>query len=187
MMNNIFCKTNNVSDCGHDYIRDAYSELLNDNLKKAEFLFKKTDSPRAHWGISLIQIINGYIERYPSYFEIRNFLEIDLDFLLKNNKNDYVKRVFNSVDLLENINQETYKYCARVLYENKLYDKSLEYLKKSAEVFYNDPELHVLFAKYYLNTGEYNLSNWYLDECIKICPDYFPAKKMKSQILKYLD
>ena len=39
---------------------------------------------------------------------------------------------------------------AIVLYENKLYKAAREYLDKSKKIFYNDPELHFIYAKYYL-------------------------------------
>ena len=61
-------------------------ETLDKDLKSAKKIFEIIDSPRAKWGRAFVDILSGYIENYPSYFEIRNFLEIDLDFLIKNEK-----------------------------------------------------------------------------------------------------
>ena len=62
-------------------VEHAYLAILNNDLDSAAAVFEAIDSPRARWGRSFVDILKGYIENYPTYFEIRNFLEIDLDFL----------------------------------------------------------------------------------------------------------
>lgn len=167
-------------------VEHGYFAILNDDLKSARAVFEQVDSPRGRWGRALVDIISGYIDKYPTYFEIRNFLEIDLDFLLKNNKIDYVEMLLGSVDLLVGINQETYKYVARVMFENKLYKVSKEYMKKSKDVFYNDPELHFMLSKYHIHERNYIKAAFHIDECLKILPEYYPAKILKSKIVKYI-
>lgn len=164
-------------------IEHAYLCIINNDITSAQAIFESLDSPRARWGKVLTDIILGYLENFPTYFEIRNFLEIDLDFLIKNSKTDYVEQVLGSLEHLILINQETYKYVARVMYENKLYNVSRRYLEKSKNILYNDPELHFIFANYYLNFNEYNEAEYHINECLKILPDYYPAKLIKNKIL----
>ncbi len=168
-------------------IESAYLLILNNDLKSAQAIFESLDSPRALWGKAFVDILIGYIERMPTYFEIRNFLEIDLDFLVKNEKLDYIEQILGSLEHLININQETYKYVARVFFENKLYNVAKEYLDKSQGIFYNDPELHFLFAKYYINIRDYELASKHIEACLSILPDYYPAKLLKEQISKYIN
>lgn len=163
-------------------VEHAYLAILNEDLETAQAVFESVDSPRACWGKAFVDIISGYIEKYPTYFEIRNFLEIDLDFLIKNEKIAYVEQFLGSLELLSKINQEVYKYVARVMLENKLYNVALEYMEKSKKIFYNDPELHFMLAKYYISKNELDESKHYLDECLKIIPDYFPALRLKEFI-----
>ena len=167
-------------------LEHAYFSILGEDLNAAEVIFMSLDSPRARWGCTFVGILKGFIETYPTYFEIRNFLEIDLDFLLKNNKIDYVEMVLGSLEILSDINQETYKYVARVMLENKYYQVVKNYLDKSKDIFYNDPELHFLYAKYYLINKDYFNADFYLDECLNILPDYYPAKSLQNEIAKYL-
>ncbi len=164
----------------------AYLLLLNGDLSAAQTVFESMDSPRARWGKALVDILQGYIECYPTYFQIRNFLEIDLDFLLKNEKIDYVELILGALEVLSDINQEAYKYTARVMFENRYYKAAREYLEKSKNVFYNDPELHFLYAKYYIKTREYEKADFHLDECLKVLPDYYPAKLLQKEISRYL-
>ena len=168
-------------------IEHAYLCIINNDILQAQAVFESLESPRALWGKSLTDILSGYIERYPTYFEIRNFLEIDLDFLIKNEKIDYVESLLGSLEFLVEINQEAYKYVARVMYENKFYKSAREYMEKSKNIFYNDPELHFMFSKYYLNSHNYEEALYYINECLKILPDYFPAKKIKENISKFID
>lgn len=167
-------------------VEHAYFAILNSDLNLARKIFETVDSPRAHWGLAFVDILKGYIEKYPTYFEIRNFLEIDLDFLIKNEKIDYIEQLLGSLDLLKNINQEVYKYTARVMFENRFYKSCREYLEKSKDIFYNDPELHFLYAKYYIKTREYDNADFHLDECLNILPDYYPAKILQKEISRYL-
>lgn len=164
----------------------AYLLILQNDLEGASKIFRTIDSPRGKWGQLLIEILNGYTEVVPTYFAIRNFLEIDLDFLLKNNKINYVEQLLGAIDFFAEINQESYKFVARVMYENKLYNAAKKYLDKSKNVFYKDPELHFMYAKYFINSREYTYANYHIDECLKILPDYYPAKKLKTEICEYL-
>lgn len=163
-------------------IEHAYVCIINNDLESARAIFESLDSPRARWGVVFVDILNGFLEHYPTYFEIRNFLEIDLDFLIKNEKLDYIEQLLGSLEYLVEINQEIYKYVARVMYENKLYKASREYLEKSKKVLYRDPELHFMLAKYYIDFNEFNNANYYIDECLNILPDYYPAIQLKRTI-----
>ena len=91
-----------------------------------------------------------------------------------------------SLEFLSNINQETYKYVARVMYENKFYDAAFNYMEKSKKLFYQDPELHFMFAKYYTDNKLYDKALQHINECLNIVPGYFPALELKKIISLYL-
>jgi tetratricopeptide (TPR) repeat protein len=181
-----FLEDSNTLKIKPSSVEHAYLLLLEGDMELAKEIFEKLDSPRANWGKSLVEILTGFLEHYPSYFGIRNFLEIDLDFFLKNEKVDYVEMLLGSIDILSGINQESYKYVARVMYENRFYKVAKEYLDKSKDIFYNDAELHFMYAKYYLHFREYEKADFHLDECLKILPDYYPALYIQKEISRYL-
>ena len=109
-------------DCQQFFIKNgymlenAYYELLSDNINKAKILFDaiKDYDIRAHWASFMISMINSDIREYPSYFEIRNFLEIDLNILLHYFKGDYVQSIIGYSDFLFTINPEVHKFIGRV-------------------------------------------------------------------------
>ncbi len=163
-------------------IEHAYLAILDDDLNTAEKIFSGIDSPRAIWGKRLVNILNGYLQDFPTFFEIRNFLEIDLDFLLKNQKIGYVEQFLGSLEYLATINMETYKFVGRVMYENKLKSAALKYFEQAKEIYYNDPELHFLLSKYFLDINNFENAMFYINECLKLLPDYYPALLQKEKI-----
>lgn len=163
-------------------LEHAYLNILYDDLETAGSIFSKIDSPRGKWGTALISILKGFLKEYPSYFGIRNFLEIDLDFLLKNKKIDYVEQCLGALEILSSVNQETFKFAARVMLENHLYSSALKYMERSKQLYYADPELHYMYAKYYMNLNNYDSAYFYVNECLRLIPGYYPAQMLKQII-----
>lgn len=163
-------------------IEHGYLAVLNEDLIQAEEIFNGVSSARANWGRIFVSILSGVMKEFPTYFQIRNFWEIDLDLLIKNEKIAYVEQLLGAQAVLSAVNQEIYKYTARVMYENKLYSAALKYMNEAKNVYYNDAELHFLLAKYYLRVNDYKESLFYINECLKLVPDYYPAIIFKQKI-----
>ena len=54
-------------------VEHAYLALLDDDILSAQAIFESIDSPRAKWGCVLIQILQGFVQNTPTYFQIRNY------------------------------------------------------------------------------------------------------------------
>ena len=163
-------------------LEHAYLCLLNNDLSSAKAIFSKIDNPRGIWGTILVSILEGYMEIFPTYFQIRNFLEIDLDFLLKNEKLDYIEQLLGALDIFADINQESYKFVARVMFENNLLSAAFNYMQKSKDIYYNDAELHFMLMRYYLKVHDFEQAYFHANECLQLIPDYYPALSMKQKI-----
>ncbi len=177
-------------DCQQFFIKNgymlenAYYELLSDNINKAKILFDaiKDYDIRAHWASFMISMINSDIREYPSYFEIRNFLEIDLNILLHYFKGDYVQSIIGYSDFLFTINPEVHKFIGRVFYNNDYPEQCMFFLDKAKNYFYHDPELHYLLAYIYYKNGDYKRAEKALNECVYILPGYFPAVNLMEKL-----
>lgn len=158
----------------------AYCKLLSGDAQGAKKEFAKIakNDFRADWGKKLIQFIEGYVTYTPSYFQIRDFLEIDLNLLLQAKRPDYIESIINGADIFYSINPESYKFISRVMFNNDFADVALYYLKKAKDKFYYDPEMHYMFANCYIKQGEISLAKESLETCLSILPEYFPAKKL---------
>lgn len=174
----VFFKEN---DC---FLEFAYSLLLSGDISGAKDEFKKLSEFdfRANWAVKLIGIIEKKIRNIPSYFQVRNFLEIDLNLLLIAKQPEYVENIINTADFLYGINQESYKFISRVMYNNGFENVALYYLIKAKNKFYNDPEMHYLLASCYIKLNEIELAKKSLSSCLKIIPNYTPAQNLQKSL-----
>ena len=165
-------------------LESAYCELISDNIEQAKHIAQqiKEEDMRARWLIFLISLIEGNVKEYPTYLEIRNFLEIDLNILIQNFKGNYVENIIRYSDFLFTINPEVFKFIGRVFYNNDLKEQSLFFLERAKYYFYNDPELHFLIAYIFYIDKNFTKAKISAKECLRILPNYFPAQKLLSEI-----
>ena len=162
----------------------AYCKLLSGDAQGAKVEFVKTAKIdfRADWGMKLIQFIEGYVANTPTYFQIRDFLEIDLNLLLQAKQPQYIENIINGADIFYSINPESYKFISRVMLNNDFPEVALYYLQKAKDKFYYDPEMHYMLANCYVKQGDIQLAKASLKNCLDILPEYFPAKKLLQKI-----
>ncbi len=167
------------------YIEAAYCNIVLDNLKKAQELFEKAVSydMRAHWGLFLLRLIDGNICQSPTYFEIRDFLEIDLSILIMYCKGDYIEKILRYADFMAYYNLECYKFIGRAFWANNMMPAAMFFLNRAKDKLYNDPELHYLLAYIaYYNDNDINKTKKELDVCLGILPQYAPAVTLAKKI-----
>ncbi len=167
------------------YTEAAYCYIVLDKLDKAQELFLKAkdENIRANWGLLLIQLIRGDIHSYPTYFEVRNFLEIDINILITYCKSEYIEKIIRYADFLAYYNPECYKFFGRVFWANNIMPASMFFLDRAKSEFYQDPELHYLLAyvRYYNEKDKVGCKKA-LDACLELLPEYYPAKKLLAKI-----
>lgn len=159
-------------------------KLLQGELSDAKVLWNSIteESTTASWGRTLIQFIERYVTDIPTFFQIRSFLEVDLDALLKAKQYGYCENIINGADLMARNNTESYKFIGRVLVNNNLHDMAKLFLEKSKNVCYVDPEVHFLLAKCYIANNDISQAKNSLNVCIEKACGYYPARKLLQQL-----
>lgn len=162
----------------------GYCKFLSGDLENAKIIFKhlKEQDLRADWAEKLIQFVEGHVLSMPTYFQIRNFLEIDLNLLITAKKPDFIENIINGGDLFYSVNQESYKFIARVMMHNDFYDVAFYFLKKAKDKFYYDPEMHLMLANCYIKNGDNYLARQSIENCLSILPNYLPAKMLLNTL-----
>ena len=165
-------------------LENAYSLLFNEDLENAKFAFSqiKDSDVRAKWALFMISLIEGNVKEYPTYLQLRNFLEIDLNLLIHYFKGDYVEKIIRYCDFMFTINPEVYKFIGRVLYNNNLEQQALFFLEKAKSYFWHDPELHYLLAYIYYQNDNKTEALKCIENCLDVLPKYFPAEDLKRKI-----
>lgn len=159
-------------------------ELLRGNIENTKDIWKniKEENPALLWGESLLQFINLYVVNIPTFFQIRAFLEVDLDALLNAKQIEYCENIVNGAHLLYKNNQESYKFIGRVFLNNNYYELADMFLQKAKDVCYVDPEVHFMLAKCYINNGDIKMAKQALNTSLEKGYGYFPAKRLLEQI-----
>ncbi len=177
-----FNKAQNVYGC-------AYCKFLTGHLEEAKILLKliKNSSPAVNWLIFLIEIIENNITSPPTYFQLRNFYEQDLEMLFQYKKNEFINKIVEKNSYMEYFNREIYKYTARVLLNNKFIDIAEKFLKKSLDVCYKDPETHYIFGELYLMKKDLKKAQKEFSISENVAGEYFPAKNKLKDLLNGLN
>lgn len=162
----------------------AYCKIIRGELNEAKNLFQLIvdENIRAHWGLLITNILSESPAVYPSYFELRNFLEIDLNILIHHGRGDYVEQIINYADVFSSVNLEVNKYIGRVFWNNNIKDLGKFFLERAKNDFFQDPELHYLLACVHLDEGNLERSKKSIENCLEVLPGYFPAVEMQRKL-----
>lgn len=165
-------------------LEHGYCRFLLGDINAAKTIFSSIGESdlRADWAKKLIQFVEGYVTYLPSFFQIRNFLELDLNLLIQAQKPEFVENILNGADIFYSVNPESYKFIARVMMFNDFVEIALHYLLKAKDKFYYDPEMHFMLAQCYIKTGESHLAKEAIKSCLFILPEYIPAKKLLASL-----
>lgn len=159
-------------------------ELLQGNINNCTDIWSqiKEESSILFWGRSLLQFINLYVVDIPTFFQIRAFLEVDLDALIKARLITYAENVANGAHIFARNNQESFKFVGRVFVNNSYFDIAELFLNQAKDICYADPEVHFLLAKCHINGGNLEKAKTALNTSIEKGYGYYPAKKLLEKI-----
>ncbi len=163
----------------------CYCNFLMGKTDEAKTLLNliRESSSAAKWLIFLINILEDNYSEIPTYFQIRNFYEQDLNMLFKYKKTDYIKKIISENKYMEHFNKEIYKYSGRVLLNNNQLELAEKFLQKSLDIFYKDPETHFMLGEIYEREKRlFNAQKSY-ELANEVNRGYFPAIK-KLKVLK---
>ncbi len=173
-----------------DYLyEEGLCELVLGNKEKAKELWLNIKNPTSasEWGLIILDIIDLKISKYPSFFQIRAFLEVYLDLLIKNKHFVWAQNVLSAIEFFAKVNPECYKFAARVLFSNKYFKLTHEFLNKSFEIFDGDPEAHFIASQTYYFEQDYKNSHKSILSTLKAVPSYVPALEFKKVIEQKLN
>ena len=164
-------------------VQTAYCEIFTGHLRKAKKIISKLrkDSPAEEWIIAFVQMMEADLKFYPSYLQIRNFFEIDLNNLFLSGQKEYIENVINYVPTLANVNGEIYKLTARVLKNNGQNELAKNFLNKSLDICFNDSETHFMMGEIYLEEKDIESAKKYFKYALEN-GDYYPAQKLLEQL-----
>lgn len=177
--NKQFANAANEYDILQKPYQQGLCELLQGNEYKARNLwYNAQENSVIQWAQTLYGFIHLRADRIPSYLQIRNYLEVDLGYLLKANQIEYAENLISCEDVMADINLETYKFIGRALFNNGYENLSVEFFMKSRDILPNDPEVYYHLAQYSFKVGSFRDVKLMAESCLDINKNYFPAKRI---------
>ena len=163
----------------HSIIGCAYCKLLNQEEDRAlsMILPVKGSSSAINWLISLIKLLKDDLSYPPTYMQIRNFYEQDLNLFFIYTLEDYINKLLMRSQFYEYYNREIYKYNARVLLNYDFTALAEEYIVHSRDIYYNDPETHYILGDIYMRKGQRKEARKEFEISNKVSSEYLPAKE----------
>lgn len=161
----------------------GYACLLTGDLARAESILSPLTSARAEWGYKIIPFLKGEHGEFPSFFQIRNFLELDITLFFKYGQIEFIQNILNIADFFQDINRETYKFLGRVLFKHGYYGAAKTFMDKSLSDYYNDVELHYLYVEFYLAHNDKENALKAVNTCLRLNPNYYPAVKTSKALV----
>lgn len=170
-------KASEYFELATNFLGIAYCYFYKNEIKKAQELSSivKNQSSASSWLNSISNLLLLKKDEPPSYMQIRNFFEQDLEMAFYYDNKELIEKLLENSSYLQTINGEVYKFCGRVLFHNNENFMSEIYLKRSLNTFYFDPETHFLLGEMYEKQGvkEEALNSY--KRVIRINKDYYPA------------
>jgi len=161
----------------------GFCYLLMENEAEALKLWNKApDSPAARWGKALLSLINLKIESIPSIFQIRSYLESDLEYLLAAEKVMYAENLISCDDFLYSINPESYKFIGKALMNTGYSNLAVGFFLKSQKAVPQDSEIYYLLGQYSYDIGAYEECLNMLKQCLSLNIWYMPAQRLLDKL-----
>jgi len=163
--------------------------LLCKDIKNARFCFEKEKKNlfAASWGLKILDYIKMEIKKYPSYLQVRAFYEIYLNLFIENDLIDYAQNLINIYPSLMRSNPEICKFIARALSATNYDELALNFTQRATQNSFFDPEAFFIASEIYVKKQEYSNALDEIKKILDIMPKYYPALKLKEQILEKIN
>lgn len=160
-----------------DPFQAGYCALLSGDLATAIRWwqpFLQTIRPN-HWALSLLGMITGQHQHWPTMLQIRNYLEQDVYALAEAGQGAMLNNLLLCAPMLVQIYPEAPKLMGRSLLYAHYYDKSLELLLLGQRTLPQDAEVYFHLGQCYAALRQAPQAKRSLHQCLMINADYKPS------------
>jgi tetratricopeptide (TPR) repeat protein len=135
-----------------------------------------------HWCATLWGLVTGRLMLWPTFLQIRNFLEADIASLIHAQQFLMLENLLTVGENLVQINMETPKYMGRAMMNAGWLDRAEPYFMQAQKLLPQDPEIYFHLAQLRQRQGQTEELPLLLKQCLMIIPGYVPAKKMLASL-----
>ncbi len=175
---NMYIKANNLAGAAFSFI------LLKEIQKAKEVLVNTPDSPAKFWCEFLVDLFSekNNIQKYPSFFEIRHFLELTVYLLLRSKNQHYINLIVKNLNKLLKINLDSEKFIGYAYFHFGDLENALSLLTNSIKKNQYDGEIYFMLGKLYLQKGSAHDALAMLENARLFLPDHAPTRDLLEKI-----
>lgn len=168
-------------ELGCDYEKGFATLLLGDDIEARKIWNGVINPcPAVFWGLDILDIIRCRYSVYPTYFQVRAFLEVYLHLFILNEHLTWAENMISGHEIFSKVNYESCKFIARVLFFHGYDELTLDFIEKSKKICYPDPEALFIEAQTYLRCNNNTKALHSLNKILEIVPEYTPALNLKK-------
>ncbi len=170
----IYVKADNPSGAAFALI------ILKEIQEAKKILLSSPDSAAKFWCEFLIELFSGNkdIHESPSFFTIRNFLELTVYSLLRAGNQDYIKLLIEHLNKLLDINQDSEKFIGYAYFHFGDLDRAVSFLNSAIKRNSYDGEIYFTLGQLYLQKGSVYGALAMLENAHLLLPDHAPTKEL---------
>ena len=167
----------------------AFTLIMMKDLKSAKSTLNQTgSSPASLWCEFLAELFSGSkpLKKWPSFLEIRQFMEFTVHCLLIYNNNECIQLLLANIKKLLDINQDAEKLIGYAYFHFGMPEQAIKLLKGSLKKYQFDGEVYYKLGQiYYLQNDLYEALSM-LNNAQLLLPDHYATQvlleKVKSKL-----
>lgn len=166
----------------------AFTLVFTKQLNEAKKVIKSLpDSPPKKWCNFLIGLFDGatWIQ-WPTFLEIRNFMELTIYLLLKTENQTYLNQILKNLKRLLDINLDSEKLIGYAFFHSGKSEEATTFLFNSLQRNSYDGEAYLVLGKLFMQKGLMRDAMAMLENAKMLIPEHEPTiellEKVKSMI-----
>ena len=158
----------------------VFALIMLSDLDEAEFyLLKSSNSPAKAWCGFLIELFRQkYIKNWPTFLQIRQFLEFTTYHLLIAKNHEYFKSFILNLDELMKINMDSEKIIASAYFHAGEIDEAIFYFISAVRKNEFDGEIYFNLAQIYLLKNDLPEALSMLTNASLLLPEHYPTEAL---------
>ena len=167
----------------------AFTLILMGSLDDANsYLQKVNKSPAKMWCEFLIDIFTEKprIKSWPSFLQIRHFLEFTVYYLLLSKQYIFIDLLVKSLKKLLDLNMDSEKYIGYAYLSYGDVDQALKYMNSSIKRNKLDGELYFMLGKAHIMKNNFQGALSMLENAKSLLPNHYPTRLLLEHVKQKL-
>lgn len=168
----------------------AFTLIILGEIEQAALILADANgSPAINWCSFLVNLFSNKtkVTSYPSFLEIRHFLEFTVYYLLLAKKENFINLLLDKMMKLLDINLDAEKLIGFAYFHFGEVDKGIEFLNNAIKRNQFDGEIYFVLGQAYLTKNSLHEALAMLENAKLFLPHHYPTKDLLEKVKSKID